>query len=135
MQVRGYQAIDAKLEELAQSVLEQAAYKQCRQMIEDFSKDEASIQQYEQFVQLQEELQEKEQQGLSLTEQEMENYNQEERRIYDNDRIRKFIYAQKELISLQDALTEYFNKAIERGRLPQAKELKKVMHGCGSHNR
>jgi cell fate (sporulation/competence/biofilm development) regulator YlbF (YheA/YmcA/DUF963 family) len=123
----------AKMEELCALLLEQKAYGELKKMLDDFAADEKSMKQYDQFAELGKAKEQKEHQGLALTREEMEQYNQEERAVYDNPVIRKYLFAQREFGHLQQMLVQYLDKTIHLGRLPKPNELKKAARGCGSH--
>lgn len=72
-------------------------------------------------------MQRKENQGLTLTETEVAEYQQEEAAIYANDVIRKFLYAQREFSQMHSLISQYFTKTVELDRLPESNELKKAV--------
>ncbi|AOZ91917.1 YlbF family regulator [Paenibacillus crassostreae] len=122
-----------KMKELCTDLLQQEGYKEMRQMIDQFASDEQSTKQYEQFIEKHHMMQQKESQGLELTEAEFKDYEQEESDLYKNDVIRKFLYAQREFSQLHSLVSQYFTKTIELDRVPEAKELKKGGCGCGGN--
>lgn len=124
-------AVMDKMEELCGAMLEQGAFKELRQSIDRFAEDEHSVQQYERFMEIHQHLQQKEQQDLDLTQEELDHYEQEELALYDNEVIRKFMYAQREFSQLHQMIGHYFTKTVELNRLPAPDELKKGSCGCG----
>jgi hypothetical protein len=58
-------------------------------------------------------------------------YERAEMQIYDNERIRQFIYAQREFNKLHDLISAYVIGTIELGRLPGKEELNTHSGGCG----
>lgn len=133
MITRDFHIILEKMEEICTSILEQQAYTEFTHTIEQFKADQQAVEQYERFVALQQTIQHKDQISVGETAAEREIYNREERALYDNSVIRKFLYAQGELDNLKRTLSEYVNITIASGRLPIPRELPKVSHGCGSH--
>lgn len=128
-----FRIIIEKIEELCTLLLEQQAYNDFTQKIEQYKADEQATMQYERFIELQQSIQHKEQQSVEVTAAEREVYNLEERALYDNSVIRKFLFSHNELDILKHTLNEYVNITIALGRLPIPRELPKVSHGCGSH--
>ena len=122
-----------KMEELCTALLQQDAYQELRQMIDQFASDEQAIERYEHFLELQHIMQQKEAQGLELTDAEVNDYEQEETDIYKDDVIRKFLFEQREFSQLHSLISQYFTKTVELNRLPEQKELKKGGCGCGGN--
>lgn len=120
-----------KMEELCTSILNQEAYKELRQMIDDFASDQQAIEQYERFIAKHQSLEQKQQHNMDFTEEEADEYEREERALYENPVIRRFIYAQREFGNLHQLISQFFTKTIEQNRLPKPGELKKGSCGCG----
>jgi len=78
-------------------------------------------------------VQEKEQQNLELTQAEIEGYQQDEMALYENDVIRRFLYAQREFHHLHHRVSQYLMKTFEYGRLPAPNEWKHGGCGCGGN--
>jgi len=125
--------VTQKMQELCALLLEQESFKQLRQMIDDFAADEASVAQYEQFMYQHQALQQKEMQDEALSQAEMDEYEQEELALYDNDIIRKFLYAQREFSHMHQTVSNYFTKTVELNRLPEPSDFKKSACGCGGN--
>lgn len=124
-------AVAGKMAELCAGLLEQDGYKAMRKMIDRFAADVDAIAQYERFVEQQEALQQKEAQGHGLSPEEVAAYEQAELALYENEIIRQFMYAQRELSQLHEMVSKYFTLTIELNRLPEPDELKKAGCGCG----
>ncbi|WP_372629984.1 YlbF family regulator [Cohnella sp.] len=120
-----------KMKELCETLLGQAGYKELRDSIDHFASDESSLQQYERFMEKHQHLRHKEDADIELTSEEIADYEQEERALYDNSVIRKFLYAQREFGQLHDKISQYFTKTVELARLPEPGDLKKGDCGCG----
>ena len=129
---KDFNVIIEKTENLCTLLLEQEAYKELRQMIEQFTVDEESNKQYERFVGKEQLRRQKLQQDLALTPEEYDDFNQEERALYENSVIRKYLYARKELDHLQHLIHQYLTKTIDLGRIPRPNEIDKISRGCGS---
>lgn len=124
-------SILGKLEELCTDLLNQDAYKELKQMFDQFAADEPAVQQYESFMEKHHSLQQKEQQDIELSPDEIRDYEHEETELYGNSVIRKFLYAQREFSRIHSLVTQYVAKTIELDRLPEESELKKGGCGCG----
>ena len=124
-------AIAGQMAELCKGLLEQEGYKAMRDMIDAFAADEDAVAQYERFMEQQQELQQKEEQGQELSPEEASAYEQAELALYGNDVIRQFMYAQREFTNLHQMVSKYVTMTIELDRLPEASELKKAGCGCG----
>lgn len=123
-------AVLEKMEELCTALLKQEGYKEFRHMINQFASDENAVGQYERFMEKHQSMQQKEQQDMELTQTEINDFDQEERSLYDNSVIRGFLYAQREFSHLHNLVSQYFTKTIELNRLPEPGELKNK-GGCG----
>lgn len=119
------------MESLCSELLKQSSYKELRQSISAFVTDEASMSQYERFLEHSNALQLKRQQNIELSPSEIESFEQEESALYDNEAIRKFLYAEREFTRLQNLVNLYFSKTLELNRLPLPGELKAGGCGCG----
>lgn len=124
-------AVLEKMAELCSALLQQDEYKELRQMIDQFTEDENAIEQYERFLENHRTLQQKDAQGLVRTEAEINDYEQEERALYNNDVIRRFLYAQKEFNQLHNSISKYFTTAIELNKIPETSEMQAGGCGCG----
>ena len=124
-------AVTGKLADLCAGLLEQEGYKSMRKMIDRFAGDVDAITQYERFTERQEALQQKEAQGQEPAPEEISAYEQAELALYENEVIRQFMYAQRELSQLHEMVSKYLSLTIELNRLPEPDELKKAGCGCG----
>ena len=120
-----------KMKELCETLLGQEAYKELRDAIDHFASDEQSLQQYERFMEKHQHLRQKEDAEAELTPEDVSAYEEEERALYDNPIIRKFLYAQREFGQLHNKISQYFTKTVELDRLPEPGDLKKGDCGFG----
>lgn len=123
-------AVLQHMEQVCHALMGQQVYKELRQMITDFACEDASVVQYEQFMELQQNIQQKEQQGIQPSTQEIDQLEHMELKIYENQVIRQFLYARREITKIHDAVSQYFVKAVELNRLPRREELS-LKSGCG----
>lgn len=121
-----------QLGELSSALLADPAYRQLRQMVDAFMTDKTAVRQYNSFVDHYEAIEEKEQQGLTVSDAEAEQFNQLESALYENDPIRRFLYAQNEFQKLQQTAARYLQLTLELDRIPTRDEVKhNGSCGCG----
>ena len=132
--IKDNKEIIENIKQLCSVLLEQEDYRELKTMISEFEGNENAIDHYTRFIDLQHSKEEKEKQGLELTSEETQVFDQKERAIYSDPVIRKYLFARKEFQNLQLILNDYFEKTIKLERLPNSRELTKVTRGCGSHN-
>jgi cell fate (sporulation/competence/biofilm development) regulator YlbF (YheA/YmcA/DUF963 family) len=121
-----------KTKELCQTILEQPEIRSIRQRIDAFIGDEKARSQYEDLVSKGQALQQKQQQSLPLTGEEIADFEQERETLLGNPVARGFLDAQEELHQVQDSIHKYVNKTLELGRLPSEQEMEasSCAHGC-----
>ena len=122
-----------KMEELCSALLAQESFRTLRKMIDRFAEDEAAVAQYERFLEKHRRLQQKEELNLEPTREEVDEYEREERALYDNDVIRRFLYAQREFHHLHQLVSQYITKTVELNRLPRPDDFKSEGCGCGGN--
>jgi cell fate (sporulation/competence/biofilm development) regulator YlbF (YheA/YmcA/DUF963 family) len=121
--------IKVKTEELCKLILDQPAFPELRGMINDFFADEEAKYIYNDVVQKQRALQQKQQQGFELTREDMNVFDEAREKIYLNPISRDFLYASQELDKVQNLVINYVLKTIELERIPTEEDL--VEEGCG----
>ncbi len=107
-----------------------------RQRIAAFMGDENARSQYQGVVNMGQELQQKQQNSLPLTPEEIGTFEQHRDQLMRNPVARAFLDAQEELHQVQQSVHQYVNKTLELGRLPTEEELDggSCGHGCGCHH-
>lgn len=124
-------AVMQKTLELCQTILEDPGIKSMRQRIDAFMEDETSRTQYENLVTKGQELQEKQQNAIQLTGEEIDRFETDRQALLENPIARGFIDAQEEMQQVQKSIQTYVRKTIELGRIPTAEELSCGHGGCG----
>jgi cell fate (sporulation/competence/biofilm development) regulator YlbF (YheA/YmcA/DUF963 family) len=121
-----------KTKELCQTILEQPEIRSIRQRIDAFFGDEKARAQYEELVNKGQALQQKQQQALPLSGEEIADFEQERDTLLGNPVARGFLDAQEELHQVQESINKYVNKTLELGRLPSDEEIEASScgHGC-----
>ena len=122
-----------KTRELCQTILDQPGMQNIRQRIDAFMADGSSRSQYEALVNKGQVLQEKQQNALPLSGEEIADFEQHRDVVLRNPVARGFLDAQDELHKVQNSVQRYVTKTLELGRLPTEEELggDSCGHGCG----
>ncbi|MCS6772341.1 MAG: YlbF family regulator [Kiritimatiellae bacterium] len=124
-----------KTKELCQTILDQPAYQQIRQTILDFLSNESMRLQYQRLCDLQDELHEKQESGLPITDEDIAEFEREENDFLRNPLAQRFIDAQRAMHKVEQTVAAYVRKTFELGRLPTDDDFG---HGgcgpsCGCH--
>ena len=122
-----------KTRELCQAILDQPGMQAIRQQIDAFMADAPSRSQYESLVNKGQVLQEKQQNALPLSGEEIADFEKHRDTVLRNPVARGFLDAQDELHKVQHSVQRYLTKTLELGRLPTQDELSgdSCGHGCG----
>lgn len=123
--------IARKTRELCQTILDEPTMKALRQRIAGFMADEKTRAQYDGLVTKSQALQEKQQNSLALTSEEISDFEQHRDSLLQNPVARGFLDAQQELHQVQESIHKYVSKTFELGRLPADDELSS---GCCSNS-
>lgn len=121
--------IRVKTEELCQLILDQPAFPELRAMISDFFGNNEARALYNDVMERQHALQQKQQQGFQLSNEDIKAFDEAREKIYLNPVSRDFLYASQELDKVQDLVIKYVLKTIELERIPTEEDL--VEEGCG----
>jgi cell fate (sporulation/competence/biofilm development) regulator YlbF (YheA/YmcA/DUF963 family) len=125
-------AITQKTRELCQLLLDEPSMQALRQRIDTFMADEKTRAQYDGLIKKGQALQEKQQQSLTLSGEEISDFEQHRDSLLKNPVASGFLDAQQELHQVQESIQKYVSKTIELGRLPSEDEL--CSGGCGDHD-
>ncbi len=121
--------IARKTRELCEALLEEPSLKGLRQHIDNFMADEKTRAQYDGLVSKGQALQQKQQQSMPLTDEEISDFEQHRDAVLSNPVARGFLDAQQELHQVKQSIHQYVTKTLELGRLPTEEELSDG--GCG----
>lgn len=129
------QAILQKTRELCQTILDQPEVHTLRQQIQSFLADEPTRSQYHALMRKGQMLHEKQQSALSLTHEEVADFERDREALLNNPIARGFLDAQEQLQQVRDSIVEHVAKTLEWGRVPEPEELDSCGcgHGCGCH--
>ncbi len=125
--------VEQKIKELCQTILDQPHMPAIRQRIDAFMADAQSRSQYETLVNKGQALQEKQQNALPLSGEEIADFEQHRETLLRNPVARAFLDAQEQLHQVQHSVQQYVSKTLELGRLPTSAELNggSCGDGCG----
>lgn len=125
-----------KTKELCQTILDQPEFQTMRQQIDGFlANDEAKLQ-YQLLSERGEYLRHKQEQGLSLSDEEVSEFEEQREQFLNNPIARGFLNAQQEIHKVQESVGQYVSKTFELGRVPNAEDFDSGScgHGCGCHH-
>jgi cell fate (sporulation/competence/biofilm development) regulator YlbF (YheA/YmcA/DUF963 family) len=127
--------INQKTRELCQAILDQPEFQMIRQRIDTFMTNNEAKEQYQFLSEKGEYLQHKQQQGASLTNEEVAEFEQQREAFLNNPIARGFLDAQQELNKFQQSVSQYVNKTFELGRVPEPDDFDSGScgSGCGCH--
>lgn len=119
---------------LCQALLDDPGFQGIRQRIDTFMGNDTAKTQFQSVTELGEHLQHKQQQGLSLTELEISNFEKQRQELINNEVARSFLEAQQDVQKVQESIMQYVSKTFELGRLPNQEDLScGCGSGCGCH--
>lgn len=107
-----------------------------RQRIDAFMNDNDTKLQYEGVVNKGQELQQKQQMAVALSDSEVSDFEKQRDALLSNPVARGFLDAQEELHEVKQSVTRFVSKTLELGRLPNEEDLEGggCGHGCGCHH-
>jgi cell fate (sporulation/competence/biofilm development) regulator YlbF (YheA/YmcA/DUF963 family) len=119
-----------KTQDLCRAILESPNMISIRERIDTFMGDEKARSQYDELVSKGQALQEKQQQSVPLSGEEISTFEQSREALFQNPVARGFLDAQEELHQLREGVTKYVNKTLELGRMPSDEDFESCGHGC-----
>jgi cell fate (sporulation/competence/biofilm development) regulator YlbF (YheA/YmcA/DUF963 family) len=129
MQTIEESTITQKTKELCQAILDQPEVRTARERIDTFVADDNARAQYENLMSKGQELQKKQQQSETLSNDEISAFEKDRESLLNNPVARGFLDAQQELHSVHESINQLVSKTLELGRLPTEEELESG--GCG----
>ena len=119
-----------KTRDLCQSILEQPDFRQIRERLDAFMSDEAAKNQYQLVMEKGYALQQKQQFGMPLDNNEIVDFEKNRELLLANPIGRNFIEAQQQMQKIQESVMQYVSKTFELGRIPTPDDFSS--EGCGS---
>ncbi len=120
---------------LCQAIIDAPEFGSIRERITAFMTHDQAQAQYDQVNTLGGSLQQKQSQGITITDAEIAQFEQQRQELLENPVARGFLEAQEELHEVKKLVTKYVSKTLELGRVPEATELDHghCGSGCGCH--
>lgn len=124
-----------KTRELCQTILDQPAYQEMRRTIQEFLGDPLLRAHYQRLCDTQDQLHQKHEQGMVVTEEEIAAFEKDESDFLAQPLAQGFIQAQRSMHKIEETVGAYVRKTFELGRLPQADDFESGRCGpaCGCH--
>ena len=124
-----------KTRELCQTIVEQSEFQDIRRRIDTFMANDEAKSQYQSVVEKGELLQHKQQMGVPLSEDEIQEFEKQREILVNNPVARGFLDAQQEMQKVQESVGQYVAKTFELGRTPTDEDFSSGCCGssCGCH--
>lgn len=116
--------------ELCQTIVDSPDMRSIRTRIDAFMGDSDARSQYESLVNKGQELQDKQQRSMPLSQDEIATFEKQRDALLSNPVARGFIDAQEELHEVKETVTRYVNRTLELGRVPTEEDLGSCGQGC-----
>jgi len=129
-------AILQKTRELCQTIVEQPEFQSLRRQVDAFMASEEAKNQYQLVVEKGEALQQKQQMGVPLANDDIAEFEKHREILVNNPLAKGFLDAQQEMQKVQQSVGQYVAKTLELGRIPTDDDFpsESCGHGCGCHH-
>ena len=131
MSLEKSQAVIDKTKELCQAIIEEPAFKELWTKVESFISNESAKSQYEALLMKQNQLHQKQRQGMGLTREDIQDFELQRDKLYENPVAMDFIVTQQELERVQQTVNQYVNLTLELGRIPSEGDIV-AASGCST---
>jgi cell fate (sporulation/competence/biofilm development) regulator YlbF (YheA/YmcA/DUF963 family) len=122
----------AKLRELCQALIDDPQYASIKERITLFMTDEGTRKQYEDLSAKGMMLHNKQESGIPLTEEEIEDFEKDRDALLNNPIAIGFIEAQQEINEIKNIILQHVSRTFELGRVPVAEDFYGCDSDCGS---
>jgi cell fate (sporulation/competence/biofilm development) regulator YlbF (YheA/YmcA/DUF963 family) len=124
-----------KTRELCETIVQQPEFQQIRSRIDAFMANEQAKEQYQLVVEKGESLQQKQQMGMPLSNDEIAEFEKHRETLVNNPVAKGFLDAQNQMHKMQESVGQYVAKTFELGRIPAAEDFDSGScgTGCGCH--
>ena len=119
-----------KTRELCQTIVDQPEFQNIRQRLDTFMGDEAAKSQYQLVMEKGDALQQKQQFGMPMDNNEIVEFEKNRELLLGNPVARDFLEAQQQMNKIQESVMQYVSKTFELGRVPAAEDF--PSEGCGT---
>ena len=124
-------AVLEKTRELCESLLTEPSVNSIRQRIDTFMADDTAKNQYQLVVEKGDALQQKQQSGAPLDNNEIQEFERNRETLLNNPVASDFLAAQQEMQQIQESVMQYVSKTFELGRVPGAEDFESGSCGSG----
>lgn len=128
-------AVEEKIRELCQSILDRPDFTDLRRRIDAFMIDEKAKYEYQMLNDSGALLQQKQQHGVQISEEEIGRFEALRDSFMGNPVATEFMTAQQEVSRMQDNILKHVQKTFELGRVPTVEDMNDGSccsdHGCG----
>jgi cell fate (sporulation/competence/biofilm development) regulator YlbF (YheA/YmcA/DUF963 family) len=124
-----------KTRELCETIVQQPEFQEIRSRIDAFMANEEAKSQYQRVIEKGESLQQKQQMGLPLSNEEITEFEGHRESLVNNPVAKGFLDAQNQMHKVQESVGQYVAKTFELGRIPSAEDFDSGScgSGCGCH--
>jgi cell fate (sporulation/competence/biofilm development) regulator YlbF (YheA/YmcA/DUF963 family) len=112
-----------KTRDLCQTIVDQPEFLAIRQRIQTFMADETTRNQYQSLMEKGDSLQQKQQFGAPLNQEEILEFERDRESLLSNPVARDFLDAQQSMHKLQESVMQYVGKTFELGRVPATEDF------------
>ena len=125
--------IISKTRELCETIIGQPEFRAIRQRLDTFMADDAAKSQYQLVVEKGDALQQKQQSGAPLDNNEILEFERNRESLLGNPVARDFLDAQQQMHQIQESVMQYVSKTFELGRVPGIEDFQSgdCGSGCG----
>lgn len=122
-----------KTRELCETISQDIEFLALQGQVERFLGDDESKLQYQSVHDMGDQLHQKQQANVELSELEIKQFEEARQSLMENEVISDFMSAQQNLQDLQKTVTKYVSMTLELGRVPEAEDMKEGDGGgcCG----
>ena len=124
-------AVIGKTQELCRAILDQPSIVSARQRIDAFLGDETARSQYQQLVTKGQELQQKQQNSVTLTDEEVAAFESSREQLMTNPIAKGFLDAQEQMRELHHSVNKFVSMTLESGRVPTTEDFEAATCGNG----
>lgn len=123
-------AVLDKTRELCETIVSQPDFQALRRTVETFLADDGARTLYQTLADKGQDLHHRQHQGVQLSREEIDQFEQERENLMRNDVVRGFLEAQQQMQQVQETVGRYVMKAMELGRTPEEDDFQSCGQGC-----
>ncbi len=120
-----------KTRELCETISQDIEFLALQGQVERFLGDESAKLQYQSVHELGDQLHQKQQANVELSELEIKQFEEARQSLVENEVVSDFMAAQQSLQDIQKTITKYVGMTLELGRVPEAEDMQEADGGGG----